>query len=294
MSSPTDLEHFIERWNTKWQGGYTNSREDWDDRAQDWDRKLRDDGVRARQGAARVASVAATLRGRGLLGPDCDVADLGCGPGRFVAEFARTARRVVGVDLSERMVAFGARYAGELGLANVEFVACDFQTIELAAHDWEGRFDLVFSSITPAIAGMTAIGNMMKMSRAFCCNICFVYQRNDLDDAILRECFGRGPRQEFTSHSHWFYELFNLLWLLGYFPETSYTRQPRELSLPVGPELAEDRARVLLPPEERTQENTARIHQFLRANARSDGTVLEISDCWYGQTLWDVRMRTER
>ncbi|MBU1245250.1 class I SAM-dependent methyltransferase [Myxococcota bacterium] len=294
MSPPTDLEHCIERWNTKWQGGYTNTREDWDERAGDWDGKLRADGVRARQGEERVAAVAQYLRGRGLLGPDCDVADLGCGPGRFVAEFARTARSALGIDLSERMVDFGRRYAQEAGRTNVDFVACDFQTADVAALGWEGRFDLVFASITPAIAGMTALENMMKMSRAFCCNICFVHQLNDLDDRILRECFGRGPRREFASHSHWFHELFNLLWWLGYHPETSYHRQPRELLLPAGPELAVERARVLLPPEERTPENTARIHRFLRENARADGAVLETSDCWYGRILWDVRLRTER
>jgi len=294
MSPPTDLEHFIERWNTQRQGSYTNTREDWDDRAQDWDGKLRAEGVRARQGQERVAAVAQYLRGRGLLGPDCDVADLGCGPGRFVAEFARTARSALGIDLSARMVDFGARYAEELGLANTQFVACDFQTADVAALGWEGRFDLVFSSITPAVAGMTALTNMMRMSRAFCCNVCFVHHRNDLDDQILRDLFGRGPRQETTSHSHWFHELFNLLWLLGYYPETSYSRQPRELELPVGPELAADRARALLPAQERTEENLERIHGFLRENACADGTVLEISDCWYGRILWDVRLRTDR
>ena len=127
------------------------------------------------------------------------VRDPGCGPGRFVAEFAQTARSALGIDLSERMVDFGRQYAQEAGRTNVQFVACDFQTADVAVLGWEGRFDLVFSSITPAIAGSTALTNMMRMSRAFCCNVCFVHHRNDLDDQILRDLFDREPRQETTS-----------------------------------------------------------------------------------------------
>jgi SAM-dependent methyltransferase len=54
----------------------------------------------------------------GLLGPDRMVLDLGCGIGRFAAAIAGQVRRVVGLDISARMVAEAQRRCA--GLANVE------------------------------------------------------------------------------------------------------------------------------------------------------------------------------
>jgi SAM-dependent methyltransferase len=54
----------------------------------------------------------------GLLGPDRVVLDLGCGIGRFAAAIAGSVRRVVGLDISARMVEEARRRCA--GLANVE------------------------------------------------------------------------------------------------------------------------------------------------------------------------------
>jgi SAM-dependent methyltransferase len=218
--------------------------------------------------------VADFLRGRGLLGPDCEVVDVGCGPGRFAAEFARTARRVVGLDFSLRMIEAGRRFTRGEDLHNVDFQVSDFQEADAVPPDLAGSFDLAFSSITPAIAGVDALQRFMGLSRAWCMNICFVHTRNDLHDRILRDLFERPPRRENTGHSHWFPELFNLLWCWGYYPETNFRSQPRELALQAGPE------------------HHTRIERFLRDHADADGVILERSECRYGWTLWDVRART--
>ena len=54
----------------------------------------------------------------GLLGPDRTVLDLGCGIGRFAAAIAGSVRRVIGLDISARMVAEAQRRCARL--ANVE------------------------------------------------------------------------------------------------------------------------------------------------------------------------------
>ena len=59
--------------------------------------------------ADATAEVVEALRGWGLLGPDRDALDLGCGMGRFAEALAPHLRSVVGLDLSAGMVAEARR-----------------------------------------------------------------------------------------------------------------------------------------------------------------------------------------
>ncbi|HEY0793945.1 MAG TPA: metalloregulator ArsR/SmtB family transcription factor, partial [Chthoniobacterales bacterium] len=60
--------------------------------------------------------------------PHVDVADLGAGEGTLALLLARRARKVIAVDLSEKMVAFGAALAQEHGLTNLEYRLGDLET----------------------------------------------------------------------------------------------------------------------------------------------------------------------
>ncbi len=293
MSDVFDKRLFERLWNGKFEEGRSTRRATWDERADEWDRKYREENNGSAPRELRMKDTAEYLRSRGLLGPDCDVADVGCGPGRFAAEFAKTARYVLGIDISPKMADYGAKYCREQGLENTEFKALDFQEADIAALGWEGRFDLVFTSITPAIRG-SGLDKIIAMSRGWCYNSCFVYNRNELHDRILRELFGREPKREKTTHSSWFYELFNVLWFRGYYPETRYYKQRREMPVCADRASAARLADYLLEDGEQTEENVGRIQRFLEINAGPDGTVAERSDCWYGWLLWDVRDRHDR
>jgi ubiquinone/menaquinone biosynthesis C-methylase UbiE len=59
--------------------------------------------------------------------PPLVVADLGSGEGLLSELLARRARRVIAVDNSEKMVAFGAREAKKAGLTNLEFRLGDLE-----------------------------------------------------------------------------------------------------------------------------------------------------------------------
>jgi ArsR family transcriptional regulator len=59
--------------------------------------------------------------------PPLEVADLGSGEGLLSELLARRCRRVIAVDNSEKIVAFGARKARRNGLANLEFRLGDLQ-----------------------------------------------------------------------------------------------------------------------------------------------------------------------
>jgi SAM-dependent methyltransferase len=293
MEPLEELRRFEALYDVSFDENRASRREAWDRRAENWDRKYREEGERQLH-EVRVKDMASWLRERGVLGPELDVADIGCGPGRFAAEFARTARSVLGVDISPRMTEFGAEYCREQGLGNVRFQAADFPNADIRALGWEKRFDLVFSSITPAVSGLRGLENFMAMSRAWCFNASFVYNVNELQGDVMRALFDREPRRYMTSHSHWFYELFSLLWFRGYYPECSYYKQYREIRIPADESTAARYAEFLLEPEEATQENKLRILRYLEGRADADGSVTEISDCWYGWLLWDVRDRHDR
>src|SRR3712207_2152547 len=75
---------------------------------------------------------------------DDHIVDVGCGTGRSTRDAARLAKagRVLGVDLSSRMLERARAAAGAEGLTNVRFEQADAQV-----HPFERRaFDLVMSS----------------------------------------------------------------------------------------------------------------------------------------------------
>lgn len=70
---------------------------------------------------------------------DLDVLDVGCGVGRWSLPLARRGNRVVGIDISSRMVDFAAAAAGSAGL-DCEFLVRDATSLDLCTD-----FDLVLS-----------------------------------------------------------------------------------------------------------------------------------------------------
>ena len=293
MDSKEQLRRFEELYAASADSTRASRRDTWDHRAGDWDGKYRKESERELH-EVRITDTAARLRAKGFLGPDQDVADVGCGPGRFVAEFAKTARSVLGTDISPKMTRYGEAYCKEQGLTNVRFHPVDFPKADIRALGWEKQFDFVFSSITPAISGLRGLENLMAMSRAWCFNASFVYNNNVLQGDIMHTLFDREPRRYMTSHSHWFYELFSLLWYRGYYPECSYYKQHREQRLPADRATADRLTEYLLEENEVTEENRKRILRYLEERAGEDGCVCEISDCWFGWLLWDVRDCHER
>lgn len=159
-SEPAELpERAIERWNK---------------RADFWE----DARKKKEKGDERVISAINYLDSKGLLERNYDVADIGCGPGRFAAAFAKYVHKVVGLDISDKMVKHGMEHIQNEGLNNAILYTCNFQTLDIDKSGYTHAFDLVFSSMTPAIHNMDGLIKSMEMSRAWCCNI------THLDDEI--------------------------------------------------------------------------------------------------------------
>jgi len=57
------------------------------------------------------------------------VIDIGCGPGSFVLKLSAKCKRVTGVDLSNRMIAYARKQKEKMGATNVTFVCEDASTM---------------------------------------------------------------------------------------------------------------------------------------------------------------------
>ena len=282
----TDLAYFAAMQESQPKDRPDHSAKKWDQRAEAWEKERRE----KQKGEARVRSAVAYLEEQGLLQPDFHVADVGCGPGRFAVAFARRVRWVTGFDLSPRMIHYGLEYARREGVANLTLQALDFQTLEVEAAGLRRAFDLVFSSLTPAVHGQAGLEKMMDMSRAYCCNITHLYHRNSICRQLQEEeVFGIPPVSPWGGR--WFYSLFNLLLLRGYLPQTSYDRQLEARRFVPSQDYAAMLLERVLPPAERTEKNQARIFAWLQEHTDGEGMLTETSEACYGRILWDVRDR---
>lgn len=281
----TDLAYFAAMQESQPKDRPDHSAKKWDQRAEAWEKERRE----KQKGEARVRSAVAYLEEQGLLRPDFHVADVGCGPGRFAVAFARRVRWVTGFDLSPRMIHYGLEYARREGVNNLTLRAQDFQALDVEAEGLIGAFDLVFSSLTPAVHGQAGLEKMMDMSRAYCCNITHLYHRNSICRQLQEEVFGIPPVSPWGGR--WFYSLFNLLLLRGYLPQTSYDRQLEARRFVPSQDYAAMLLERVLPPAERTEKNQARIFAWLQEHTDGEGMLTETSEACYGRILWDVRDR---
>ena len=75
------LERFLSLQRKKPEMPVQHTRELWDRWAHNWESGLREDEARKERSRKRITAIAEFLRSHGLLGADCEVIDIGCGPG---------------------------------------------------------------------------------------------------------------------------------------------------------------------------------------------------------------------
>jgi ubiquinone/menaquinone biosynthesis C-methylase UbiE len=78
---------------------------------------------------------------RGLMGPEAEVLELGCGTGSTALELAPHARRILAVDVSGRMLEIAREKAAAAGAEKVEFRRAGVEDLEAT----EGGFDMVLA-----------------------------------------------------------------------------------------------------------------------------------------------------
>ena len=290
-SNAEQLQRFMDLYQRKSRITKRHTKEIWDERAQSWEAGLRCDEERKKRSDNRIAAAAAFLRSHGLLGADCEAIDIGCGPGRFVAEFAKTAKYVVGTDLSPKMIDYAAEFAREQGLKNTSFIACDFKQADIDQYGWRERFDLVFMSITPAVSNFAGLEKAMSMSRGWCFNGSFLSGHDELLELVSKQVFGREPVPRWNGRTS--YALFNLLWLYGWHPYvTYYTEESKVQYVPdraLAVSLAEN-----LGIDRDDQERIEKIYRFMMEKAEKDGPLEYSFGSEYIWLLWNINEKADR
>ena len=255
----------------------------WDHRARSWAHERKN----SRKTDERQEKDLLFLEKNGLLKKEFSVADIGCGPGRFAAAFASRVRSVTALDISGKMIAQGKEYANSLGLTNLQFHLCDFDTLDLKKEGFEKAFDLVFCSLTPAVRSHSHLLKAMEMSRGRCCCISHLYRKNRLMEQIIKEVFP-GKTISSENNGRWFYAAFNVLFLMGYKPETSYESRHSQKQIVPDDEYLDFLMEKMLLPDERTAANRNAVMTWLTAHTGKDGMITEVTDSCYGRLLWEV------
>ena len=266
----------------------------WDERAEEWERTLYTKSGKERS-ELRSRNMCYFIKKEGALSCDYRVVDIGSGAGSFVLEIASYAKYVKGLDFSSRMCALAEKRIKEKKITNASFEVCDFSVVSVDELTKNGKYDLVCSSITPAIRGKGALEKMMSISKKYCFNASFVHKENDLYNEILKKVFNKTIENGYGGHWHSFYAMFNRLFLSGFYPITGYFDEYKDISEDLSKEGVKKIAANVIslidnPPEFATQ----MIEEYLSSEYGGKESVKTRDMRRYGMILWDVNNKSAR
>ena len=85
--------------------------------------------------------------------------DIGCGTGIYSLALASEIGLVEGCDVADQMITIANQQAAQLKLDNARFHCLDWQTVDIDALGYRGRFDIVFAHMTPAVDDFVTLDN---------------------------------------------------------------------------------------------------------------------------------------
>ena len=283
-----DYRYFQNLWENPQPSPSLSSSKRWDERAADWIVRLENHPDYRKKELERVAATAAFLRQNGLLGPESAVLDIGCGPGLFASEFAKTAGHVTGLDISPRMLEHAAIYAQKQGLHNTDFCACNFKETDVDIKGWRKKFDMVMSCLTPAVTSIQDLHKIMEVSCGHCLHVSFIQSQDTLFEKVLKDLY---PDRK-KGMDHWdgrvFYSVFNLLFLEGYKPRTFYYEQNAEEDMVPDKMLAQRYAGYVKKDGIGKADESGRIYGYLKQLSEKKGRLVRHKKDCFGFILWDV------
>lgn len=135
---------------------------------------------------AATSRLISLVRDRGVIFRGADILDIGCGTGTHALPLAREAGSVTGVDNSPVMIDVMTDEISRHGFQNVRAVCCDWGSMDVAGNGFAGAFDIVWTSMSPAVRSREDLMRMESCSRKWCVYIGWGRKR---ENSLLKTAF---------------------------------------------------------------------------------------------------------
>lgn len=208
-----EIKYFMQNWQ-KEPLDLTETEKFWNLRADEFNNHPSND-----ENEKRLEETMRLLSSRNLVHEHAKILDIGCGPGKYALAFARSAKRVEGIDISPQMLQYAMENAAQAHCDNVFFKLAAWETVNLTEYGWNRKFDLVFASMCPAISSGESLLKMCLASKGYCFLSGFVQRKDELRDELYRAIYGKQPARRWGRN---IYFAINVLLLSGYYPEVTY------------------------------------------------------------------------
>jgi len=159
------------------------------------------------------------LISKGAINKEYNILDVGCGTGKYLVEFAKISKNVTGIDISPNMISYTKKNTESMNLSNVRFKVISWQSLDVNEFNWNKKFDLVFSNMSPAITSKETLIKMIETSKKYCFMSGFVYRKDKVRDELSRRIIGEKYNKSVQKS---IYCAFNILWNMGIYPEITY------------------------------------------------------------------------
>jgi len=276
-------EFFDEAWKDSMpKDGMQHTKETWNNLAKNW--RIDSKEILEQKDKIRVDLVNFLVENKILKEGDF-VADIGCGMGEYSRAFAKVADSVLATDISTIMLGYARGLAESAGIKNIEFQENDFLAVDNSITEWFNRFNLVFTSLTPAMSGLESVKRVSSMSKEWCFNNSFIYRDDSIRNILMTEVFDKPVNKNWGNSSP--ICLFNILWTLGYFPKMEYYKEEihseHELSEAFAKNCAENIIRDRVP----SKMEIKMVYDYLETIA-IDGKITRNTESLYAWTYWNV------
>jgi SAM-dependent methyltransferase len=134
-----------------------------------------------------TGKVISLVEARGVKIDEATILDIACGNGMYSLPLARRANRVTGLDFSTGMLARLEKIRAEHGIENISTIQASWKDIDIAALGMEKSFDIVWTSMTPAVREADDILKMRRCARRWCVYIGWGrVRKNELLEEVFR------------------------------------------------------------------------------------------------------------
>lgn len=220
---------------------------------------------------------------KNLWNQNSEILDIGCGAGLYSIPFARECKKVVGIDVSGKMLEVAQENALRFHTPNTEFHQIDWHSFELEQMGWEKKFDLVFANMTPAIQSYHTLKLMNQASRGWC----FISKPTEWKYSLTYELIQMlGLWEEYRTFDIDMLCVYDVLRLQGLFPYVDY-----DSDIWVNDQTVEDACETYIRRIEMkkllTEAEKASVRKYLERKAKN-GRVYEETEVTISMMYWKV------